>query len=137
MKKGKEHLHIPPAEVECMLSQAVLVPSETDMNESSLPAFPPGHVLDHPSPRFGDSSTPHPTSDPLVNTEYIAETTHLDGAIFGDAVRSEDVGGTLGKEVTFFNLKFPCMSYWGLKYNSVFNCVGTPVCICLLDCTGS
>ncbi|KAL6270053.1 hypothetical protein ACE6H2_026964 [Prunus campanulata] len=97
VKKGKEHLHIPPAEVECMLSQAVLVPSETDMNESSLPAFPPGHVLDHPSPRFGDSSTPHPTSDPLVNTEYIAETTHSDGAIFGDAVHSEDVGGTPGK----------------------------------------
>ncbi|PQM35716.1 transcription factor TFIIIB component B homolog isoform X1 [Prunus yedoensis var. nudiflora] len=97
VKKGKEHLHIPPAEVKCTLSQAVLVPSETDMNESSLPAFPPGHVLDHPSPRFGDSSTPHPTSDPLVNTEYIAETTHSDGAI-GDAVHSEDVGGTPGKE---------------------------------------
>ncbi|KAH0977308.1 hypothetical protein GBA52_027027 [Prunus armeniaca] len=59
---------------------------------------PPGHVLDHPSPRFGDSSTPHPTSDPLVNTGYIAETTHSDGAIFGDAVHSEDVGGTPGKE---------------------------------------
>ncbi|XP_017185948.1 uncharacterized protein [Malus domestica] len=97
VKKGKENIHIPCSEVEPnMGSQAGhLVHFETgDMNESSLPAFPTRHVIDHPSPRLGDSSTLNPTPDSQVNTENLAETNHSDGAILGDAVHSEDVGGT-------------------------------------------
>lgn len=108
-------MHIPCSEVEPnMGSQAAhLVHFETgDMNESSLPAFPTRHVIDHASPRLDDSSTLNPTSDSQVNTENLAETNHSDGAILGDAVHSEDVGGTTEKVVTFFNYNIcPCISY--------------------------
>ncbi|KAK9903192.1 hypothetical protein M0R45_001157 [Rubus argutus] len=50
-------------------------------------------VHDPLSPNFGDSIAPNPTPNFQVNAENLAETTQLDGAVFGDAAHSEGVCG--------------------------------------------
>lgn len=80
------------------------VPSEMEcIDEGSIPAFQTDDILDYTSMSFDAHTNQDITTSELpTNEELRKDTSHSDGAVFGDLLHSENVPETSEELVIFW-----------------------------------